>query len=111
MKSRPTILVSGMIAANPWQGGATWALLQYILGFRRLGFEVYLVDPITQQSLRPLPSSASQQDQCSLADSYHAEYFSRVMAEFALHAQAALLLSGTYEPFGSPSPHCRPACD
>jgi len=46
MNSKPTILVSGMIAAHPWQGGATWAVLQYVLGFRRLGYEVYLVEPI-----------------------------------------------------------------
>src|SRR5438034_598366 len=26
-----------MIAAVPHQGGATWAVLQYLLGFRRLG--------------------------------------------------------------------------
>ena len=31
------IVVSGMIAADPFQGGATWAVLQYVLGFRALG--------------------------------------------------------------------------
>ena len=35
-----------MIAATPWQGGATWAVLQYLLGLRRLGFAVYFVEPI-----------------------------------------------------------------
>ena len=32
-----TILVSGMMAGDPHHGGATWAVLQYLLGFRRLG--------------------------------------------------------------------------
>jgi hypothetical protein len=35
-----------MIAATPWQGGATWAVLQYLLGLRRLGCEVHLVEPV-----------------------------------------------------------------
>jgi hypothetical protein len=39
------ILVAGMLAADPHQGGATWAVLQYVLGFRRLGHEVSVVDP------------------------------------------------------------------
>jgi hypothetical protein len=43
MKSKATILVSGMIAADPWQGGAPWAVMQYVLGLRRLECEVFLV--------------------------------------------------------------------
>ncbi len=39
------ILVAGMVAAEPYQGGATWAALQYALGFEELGHEVWLVDP------------------------------------------------------------------
>jgi Phosphotransferase enzyme family len=39
------ILVAGMVAADPHQGGATWAVLQYALGLEQLGHEVWLVDP------------------------------------------------------------------
>jgi hypothetical protein len=39
------ILVAGMLAADPHQGGATWAVLQYVLGLRRLGHDVDVVDP------------------------------------------------------------------
>ena len=36
-----SILISGRIAASPMgYGGNSWAFLQYILGFRRLGFDV-----------------------------------------------------------------------
>ena len=35
-----------MIAATPWQGGAAWAVLQYLLGLRRLGCSVYFMEPI-----------------------------------------------------------------
>lgn len=43
---RLTIIVSGMIAADPHEGGATGAVLQYLLGFRRLGHKVLFVEPI-----------------------------------------------------------------
>jgi hypothetical protein len=39
------ILVAGMVATDPHQGGATWAVLQYVRGFEELGHEVWLVDP------------------------------------------------------------------
>jgi hypothetical protein len=39
------ILVAGMVAAHPFQGGATWAVLQYVRGLEQLGHEVWLVDP------------------------------------------------------------------
>ncbi|MGH9135747.1 MAG: glycosyltransferase family protein [Acidimicrobiales bacterium] len=43
--NRPTLIFSGMIAATPGQGGATWAVLQYLLGFRALGWDVWFVEP------------------------------------------------------------------
>jgi len=39
------VLVAGMVAADPHQGGATWAVLQYVYGLEQLGHEVWLVDP------------------------------------------------------------------
>ena len=42
----PTVIVSGMVAGTPGQGGAAWAVLQYLLGLRRLGCDVYLVEPV-----------------------------------------------------------------
>ena len=51
--SAPTVIVSGMIAATPGQGGATWAVLQYLLGLRRLGCEVYFVEPVDEPRRTP----------------------------------------------------------
>jgi hypothetical protein len=48
-----TILLSGMIAGVPHQGGATWAVLQYLLGFKRLGHNVHFVEPVEEAALRP----------------------------------------------------------
>ena len=41
--ARVRIIVSGMIAAVPHHGGATGAVLQYLIGFARLGHDVVLV--------------------------------------------------------------------
>jgi hypothetical protein len=40
------VLVSGMLAGDPGQGGAAWAILQYVLGLRRLGHDVTLLEPL-----------------------------------------------------------------
>ena len=94
MKAKATIIVSGMIAADPWQGGATWAVLQYVLGLRQLGHEVFFVEPIREQALRPvgLPLAASE----------NADYFGRVTSEFGLQEHAAMLRADTRETCGLP---------
>lgn len=38
------IVVCGAVAQKPGQPGHTWQFLQYLLGFRRLGFDVLFVD-------------------------------------------------------------------
>jgi hypothetical protein len=54
------ILVSGMVAGEPWQGGASWAVMQYLFGLARLGHEVALVEPIGDgRGAGPLSDSAS----------------------------------------------------
>ena len=57
MRRRPTkpllVVVAGMIGGIPGQGGAAWAVLQYLLGLRRLGHEVFFVEPVSESHLRP----------------------------------------------------------
>jgi hypothetical protein len=48
---RLRVAVSGMVAGEPGQGGAAWAVLQYVLGLRRLGHEVLLVEPVEPAAL------------------------------------------------------------
>ena len=50
MSHRLRVLVGGMVAGDPNQGGAAWAILQYVLGLRRLGHYVYLAEPIDHPS-------------------------------------------------------------
>jgi hypothetical protein len=94
LKTRLTILFAGMIAADPHQGGATWAVLQYLLGLKELGHEVVFVEPISAAAIRPA--------RCRLQDSLNAEYFREVAADFAFADRAALLLDGTRETGGIP---------
>jgi hypothetical protein len=84
---RPVAIVSGMIAAHPGQGGAAWAVLQYLLGFRRLGFDVLFVEPVDSDDL---PNSRS------------ARYCDRVMRRFGFEGRWALVQHGCRETAGIP---------
>jgi hypothetical protein len=53
MGERLKILLSGMLARQPHQGGASWAVLQYLFGLRELGHEVVLVEPVAEGALAP----------------------------------------------------------
>jgi hypothetical protein len=53
MAERLRILLSGMVAADPWQGGASWAVLQYVAGLTALGHDVFLVEPVPAERLDP----------------------------------------------------------
>lgn len=92
-----------MIAADPYQGGATWAVLQYLLGFERLGHTVYFVEPVTSAALQPTG--------VPLAQSANAAYFRKVMAEFGLAERSALLLAGTQQTVGLAYPQLRAAAE
>ena len=45
---RLRIAIAGMVAGQPDQGGAAWAVLQYVLGLRALGHDVLLVEPVRE---------------------------------------------------------------
>lgn len=85
-RTRLRILVAGRLASAPGQGGAAWALLQWILGFRSLGHDVMFVEP--------LPASSSQPNNGPLSRSREARYFRFVTRQFALADRAALMTRG-----------------
>jgi hypothetical protein len=88
-----SILFSGMLAGDPGQGGATWAVLQYVLGLRQLGHDVMLAEPVAAERLRPAGAA--------LRESEQARYFRGVVDAFGLAGRAALLREGTTETEGS----------
>jgi len=88
------IVVSGMIGGDPYQGGATWAVLQYILGLRQLGHDVCFIEPVAAYKLQPRGTD--------LSGSTNAAYFRSVVRQFDLDQHAALLLTGTKQTVGVP---------
>ncbi len=89
--SAPTVIVSGMIAATPGQGGAAWAVLQYLLGLRRLGCDVHFVEPIAAGTV---PEAS-------------ARYAAGAMERFGLGGRWALLPEGGGDPVGLSRPALR----
>src|SRR5215203_4728280 len=81
---RLRILLAGMVAGDPGQGGATWSVLQYLLGLQSLGHVVHLVEPVER------------------LDRASVEYFDRLTAEFELSDRSALLVEETHETAGLP---------
>jgi hypothetical protein len=85
------ILFAGSIAGHPvGYGGNVWAFLQWILGFRRLGFDVFYVEErqskdLTDADLKPAPFSKSA----------NAQSFRRLIDRFELGDRAALLEAGS----------------
>jgi hypothetical protein len=85
------VLISGSIAGHPvGYGGNIWAFLQWVLGFRRLGFDVYYVEErqskdLMDEDLKPAPFSKSA----------NAQSFRGLIDRFELGDRAALLEAGT----------------
>ncbi len=81
------------MAGVPYQGGATWVVLQYLLGLRGLGHQVHFVETITSKALTPAG--------VNLAESLNAVYFQHVVKRFCLEQEATLLDPETKETLGS----------
>jgi hypothetical protein len=75
-----TVVIAGAVAQRPGYGGHTWVFLQYLLGFRRLGFDVVFVDWLSEEM-------------CGgpVGESEGARYLRTVMERFGLGGDYALL--------------------
>jgi hypothetical protein len=47
--SAERVVVAGAVARRPRVGGSAWAFLQYLLGFRRLGWDVLFLDWVEEE--------------------------------------------------------------
>jgi hypothetical protein len=81
-----TIVVAGALAQKPGFGGHTWQYLQYLLGFRRLGWEVLFLD-----QLEPEMCVDAKGEPCPLEQSVNLRYLAEVMDGFGLHDNYALI--------------------
>lgn len=48
-RERPLAVIAGSVAQGSRYGGHVWVFLQYLLGLRRLGFDVLLIDRVEPQ--------------------------------------------------------------
>lgn len=85
-----SILVSGMTASVPGQGGATWAVLQYVLGLLRAGYDVHLLEEMRGDAPPGVPFFRTPA----------ASYFRQVMRRFGLECRATLVDAGSGDSIG-----------
>jgi hypothetical protein len=90
-----SIVIAGSLAQKPRQGGHTWQFLQYLLGFRRLGWDVLFLDRLeagmcTDAAGRP----------CDVEESVNLRYFLTVLERFGLRDSFALEYDGNKRRWG-----------
>jgi hypothetical protein len=79
------VLYSGALAQVPRQGGLTWLHLQFLLGFRRLGWDVLFLDRLEPEMCVDAAGRPARLD-----DSENLCYFLRVMRDFGLSESFSL---------------------
>lgn len=85
------VVVAGGVARCPDRAGHAWAFLQYVLGFRRLGWDVLWLD-----SVDPGPRAGPP-------DRRQTDWFRALARRFGLERDAALLVGAT-SPVGAREP-------
>jgi hypothetical protein len=79
-------VVAGAVANKPCNGGEAWVRMSWVLGLRRLGFEVYFLE-----RLRAAGCVGADGSQAPFAASVNRTHLERVVNEFALQDRVALL--------------------
>lgn len=100
MKKHKRIVFAGSRAQRPGRGGQIWVFLQYLLGLRRLGWDVLCLDALESESCadpdgRPLSAEA-------LEDSWNVRYFRAVLRDFGLEDSFSLVCDGGTRFIGLP---------
>jgi hypothetical protein len=91
------LIVAGSVAQKPGNGGHTWVFLQYLLGFKKLGWPVLLLD-----RLEPEMCTDHAGRPASPADSWNLQYLQGVMDRFGLGDSYSVLYEGGQKSFGLP---------
>jgi hypothetical protein len=92
VSSRGRIVVAGTLAEVSRQAGASWAVLQYVLGLRELGYDVWVIEPVASVSAATRRS------------------FERLVSEFDLRERAALIVGEGRNTVGATYESVRRAC-
>jgi hypothetical protein len=89
MSAPGRITVAGSIAQKPHQAGHAWQFLQYLLGFRRLGWDVLFVDRLDGDLARDEHGRP-----CAPEASVNLRWVAAVMREFGLDGAWSVVLDG-----------------
>lgn len=95
------ILYSGALAQVPRQGGLTWLHLQFLLGLRRLGWDVMFLD-----RLEPEMCVDAAGRPAVVEESENLRYYMKVMNEYGLAESCSLSYRGGEQVFGLPRNRC-----
>jgi hypothetical protein len=90
-----TIVISASLAQRPHQAGHAWVFLQYLLGFRKLGWDVLLLD-----RLEPGMCIDDAAQPCAFHESTNVRYFCDVMRQFDLTDSFSLWYDGAKQVIG-----------
>jgi len=91
----PAAIVSGALANKPFNGGEAWVRLSWLLGLRRLGFDVCFVEEIASADCVAPDGGPAQ-----FSASANRAHFDAVVEEFGLDGQVGLLCDGGRESSG-----------
>jgi hypothetical protein len=83
------IVIAGALAQKPGIGGHTWVFLQYLLGFKQLGYDVAFLDRLEPEMCR-----TQSGETCGLDESWNLHYFNRVLKCFGLEKSYCLIFDG-----------------
>jgi hypothetical protein len=97
MPKKGTILIAGSLAQRPGHGGHAWVFLQYLLGFRRLGYEPVFIDWLGESMC-----SDADGKPCRIEDSVQARHFHEVMKNHGLENSCSLLFENSKQTIGLP---------
>ena len=81
-----TIVVSGALANKYLNGGEAWVRLSWVLGLRKLGFQVFFVEQISRRNCLDAAGVMTSFDKCVNLD-----YFKKITEQFSLADSAVLI--------------------
>ena len=90
-----TVFVAGVLANKPGNGGEAWVRLSWLLGLRRLGFEVFFVEQLSAETCVDTTGAPTPVDESS-----NLAYFRAVVDRFGLSATSSLIYDNGAQVFG-----------
>jgi len=102
MDGRLRIVVTGLIAQHPALGGVAWDYVQYLLGFARMGHDVYYVEDSGQWPYRRAGSGDDPNGWIAEDSSENTRHLETVLSQFGLGDRWAYRFPIDGEWFGLP---------